>query len=782
MIIPFKRKVMANIRRQRQTACECPSDISTEVGHDLEKSGLNWSDVKRYGWHVISTSEAGAFDKLKETIGFTSYNGCSILKACSQVLVIPYPQGNFSRVRLYPPLDSTKYLQPVGITPSPYILPEIAGIKEKPHKPVIITEGEKKALCLVKNGFNAIGLPGVWCFKNKRQDLPLLKELEEWNWKGRTVHICFDSDAKDNANVVQAEIELGLNLYARGAKVFVIRLPQPDHQNKLGVDDYIAEYGTEAFKELYEGARPLVEAYPVDYYNEVIKRIAVLADANILMCGQVELITNCLSKTWKIKKSAIDKDIGKLVKPQDQGGTSIVEELKPDEGEVNGAEIANEIMECLKEHVYLDNEAQYIAITLWIFLTYCFERFNILPMLLITSPTMRCGKTTLLSVLRSLVNRSLVASNISPAAVYRTVDKYKPTLLLDEADTGLAENEELRGIINAMHTKDTAFVIRVGSKDMNFEPERFNTFCPKVVAMIGQPVCTWIDRSIQVKMERKPSDLRLKKLPIDYYKEKQTLRQRLLKWASGLNVPKILDNNFDLVNNRAEDNWGPLIYISTTLGDGWFEKAREAMFMMEQREEDEDLRIELLRDVKTFLDESGARKVFSRELVEYLNGLEDRPWCDYNHGRGVTMAWMSRQFKTFGIQSKYIRRDGTVARGYSKNNFKKVFTLYLPDKSVTLLQPRNDKGFHGFQSVTKKENVALKNAPNYPINQQCNTVTLSKEGIKEKKIFQVIKPFAWNGEEYSTGDSITTNNFTEQQLKVLEDAGHIKHKENGEVI
>jgi len=247
-------------------------------------------------------------------------------------------------------------------------------------------------------------------------------------------------------------------------------------------------------------------------------------------------------------------------------------------------------------------------------------------------------------------------------------------------------------------------------------------------------------------------------------------------------VPEVLDSNFGLVNNRAEDNWGPLIYISTTLSGGWFEKAKEAMFMMEQREEDEDLRIELLRDVKAFFDESGARKVFSRDLVEYLNGLEDRPWSDHNHGRGVTASWMSRQFKTFGIQSKYIRRDGTVARGYSKNNFKKVFTLYLPDKSVTLLQSRNGKGFHGFQSVTKKENVTLKNAPNYPINQQCNTVTFSKGGIKEKKIFQVIKPFAWNGEEYSTGDSITTNNFTEQQLKVLEDAGHIKHKENGEVI
>jgi len=782
MIIPLRKKVLANIKRQEQTACECPSDISTEIRYDLEKSGLNWGDVKRYGWHVISTSEAGAFDKLKTILGFTSYNGCSILKACSQVLVVPYPQGNFSRVRLYPPLDSTKYLQPVGITPSPYILPEIAGIKEKPHKPVIITEGEKKVLCLVKNGFNAIGLPGVWCFKNKRQDLPLLKELKEWDWKGRTVYICFDSDAVFNPDVRKAEIELSLNLYARGAKVFIIRLPQPDHQSKLGVDDYMTEYGTEAFKELYEGARPFVEAYPVDYYNEMIKRVASLADASILMHGQVELITSRLSKTWKVKKSAIDKDIGKLVKPQDQRGTSIVEELKAYEGEVDGAEIADEVMECLKEHVYLDNEAQYIAITLWVLLTYTFEKFNILPMLLVTSPTMRCGKTRLLTILEGLTNRALVASNISPSAVFRTIEGYKPTLLLDEADTGLAENEELRGIINAGHTKRTAFVIRAGSKETNFAPERFNTFCPKVVAMIGQPVNTWIDRSIHIKMERKPSNLRVKKLPNNYYKEKQILRQKLLKWASGLNVPEVLNSNFDLVNDRAEDNWGPLIYIASTLSDGWFEEAREAMFMMEQREEDEDLRIELLRDVKAFFDESGEKKVFSRNLVEYLNGLEDRPWGDYNHGRGVTASWMSRQLKMFNIQSKSIRKTETVAKGYSKSNFKKVFALYLPEKKVTRLQCSNHAGFHGFQKVTKGENVTFKNAPNYPINQQCNGVTFLKGGIKEKKIFQVIKPFAWNGMEYSTGDSITTDSFTEQQLKVLEDAGHIKHKENGEVI
>ena len=758
-------------------------NIPQEIEDDLKKSSLTWGDVVKHNWKVINTSDPDAFNKLKAILGFTSYNGENILKGCNYILFIPYFGHDFSRVRLYPPLDGVKYLQPKNITPAPYILPQVAEIENKPHRPVIITEGEKKTLSLIKHNYYAIGLPGVWCFKNTKQNLPLLKELEEWNWKGRTVHIVFDSDAEDNVNIVKAEIELGLNFYARGAKVLIIRLPQPDHQNKLGVDDFIAQKGIDAFKELYNGAVTFFEAYSVDYYDEMIKRIAVLVDANILMHGQVELITSRLSKTWKVKKSAIDKDIGRLVEPQDQGETLIVEDLKPYEGEVSGAEIADEVMECLREHVYLDNKAQYIAITLWVLLTYTFEKFSILPMLLVTSPTMRCGKTTLLTILEGLTNKALIASNISPSAVFRTIEKYKPTLFLDEADTGLAENEELRGIINAGHMKRTAFVIRTGSRDVNFEPEKFNTFCPKAIALIGSPSNTWKDRSIHIKMERKPNNLRFKKLPNNYYKEKQILRRKLLKWASGLNVPEELESNFGLVNDRAEDNWTPLIFIAMRLGNAWLKKAKEAMLAIEQGREDDDFRIELLQDIKIFFDESGEKKVFSRDLVEYLNGLEDRPWIDYNHGRGLTASWMSRQLKTFGIQSKSIRKNETTAKGYSRGDFRKVFALYLPDKNVTTSHYSNHAGFHRFQNVTKGENVTFKNAPNSPINQTCDDVTFLKGGVEEK-FFQyvVTKPFSWNSRDYLRGDIISLGDFTREQLKVLKDGAYIKCDEEGELF
>ena len=61
------------------------------------------------------------------------------------------------------------------------------------------------------------------------------------------------------------------------------------------------------------------------------------------------------------------------------------------------------------------------------------------PVLGITSPTPECGKTTCLTLLGALVPRACPASNITTAALFRAVEKWQPTLLIDEADTFLEE-------------------------------------------------------------------------------------------------------------------------------------------------------------------------------------------------------------------------------------------------------------------------------------------------------------------------------------------------------
>jgi hypothetical protein len=103
------------------------------------------------------------------------------------------------------------------------------------------------------------------------------------------------------------------------------------------------------------------------------------------------------------------------------------------------------------------------TLALWILHTYAFHLRAVSTYIGIESPEKRCGKTTLLSVLSKLVNRPIAAANISPPAFFRVIQDTQPTLLIDEADTFLQGNDELRGILNAGYTPDTAIVWRIAN-------------------------------------------------------------------------------------------------------------------------------------------------------------------------------------------------------------------------------------------------------------------------------------------------------------------------------
>ena len=113
----------------------------------------------------------------------------------------------------------------------------------------------------------------------------------------------------------------------------------------------------------------------------------------------------------------------------------------------------------------------------------------------------------------ALVPRLLLAASITAASVFRAVDRFAPTLLIDEADTFLSHNEELRGIINAGHTRSTAKVIRtVGD---NHDPKVFSTWSAKGIALIGRLPETLEDRSILITLRRKRPGETVERLPRD---------------------------------------------------------------------------------------------------------------------------------------------------------------------------------------------------------------------------------------------------------------------------
>src|SRR5262249_17680748 len=152
---------------------------------------------------------------------------------------------------------------------------------------------------------------------------------------------------------------------------------------------------------------------------------------------------------------------------------------------------------------------------------------------------------------------------------------WHPTLIIDEADTFLAENEELRGILNSGHNRRNAFVVR--SVGENFDPKQFSTWAPKAIAKIGKLPPTLYGRSIRLELQRKTADETVKPLRADRLEHLKPLLQKAARWAAD-NINALREADPELpkeLHGRAADNWRPLIAIADRAGGEWPKRARE---------------------------------------------------------------------------------------------------------------------------------------------------------------------------------------------------------------
>jgi hypothetical protein len=231
-------------------------DVRRMMLDKLDGSGLDEKDAKVLSLEPFTGSEAKKLGNLPAY--FAGFR-------------IPYfdLEGRRTKFWRYRYLESTKvgfdalttkkplrYAQS-GKSVNEIYLPPVAGtnwkmIAASSDIPVVITEGELKAACATRNGTPTIGLGGVWCFKSTSARFPLLPQFKEFAWKGRTVYICYDSDAVTNPQVMSAENALARELTMLGAEPMIVRIPQGPPNVKIGVDDYIVEEGINAFRELLD--------------------------------------------------------------------------------------------------------------------------------------------------------------------------------------------------------------------------------------------------------------------------------------------------------------------------------------------------------------------------------------------------------------------------------------------------------------------------------------------------------------------------------------------------
>ena len=366
-------------------------------------------------------------------------------------------------------------------------------------------------------------------------------------------------------------------------------------------------------------------------------------------------------------------------KPREAQGQAITfQDPDPWPEEVDGDRLLDDLYGTYSRFLALpDGAAESLA--LWTLHAHTYDAGDVSPILALLSPERRCGKTRALQLMDALVPRPLLASNVSPAALFRTVEKFRPTLLVDEADTFLRMNEELRGILNGGHTRRGAVVIRTVGDD--HEPRAFHTWAPKAIALIGALPPTLEDRSIAISMRRRMATERIESLRIDRLVELESLRRQASRWArDNMESLRAADPGIPPgLNDRAADNLRPLLAIADLAGGRWPERARQvALLVSGQGEEGETIRVQLLADIRRVFKGKATDKMSSRDLVFGLIALEGRPWGEWRAGRPMTQVSLARMLRPFSIHPHMLRVGQETGRGYCVEDLEDAFSRYVP--------------------------------------------------------------------------------------------------------
>jgi hypothetical protein len=327
------------------------------------------------------------------------------------------------------------------------------------------------------------------------------------------------------------------------------------------------------------------------------------------------------------------------------------------------------------------------AVALWSVHTFLLDIFQVTPRLAIYSAVKGCGKTTLIDVLSHLVYRPQRSDNVTAAAIFRLVEKCRPALLVDEADTFLRDSEDLRGILNSGHRKGGTVIRTVGD---DFEPRAFSTYAACAVALIGKLPDTLHDRSIVVSLQRKRPDERVREYRVNCTSELDTFSQQGARWAAdnAIKVGRLDPNVPSRLFNRAADNWRGLLSIADAAGGEWPERARNAATLMQEAAGDDDNRIRLLADIRTAFDEAEVGQLPSTDLAGALGRMEGSPWAEYGTtGKPITPNRLARLLKAFKVAPSDIWWAGKALKGYHRDQFEGLFSVYIPD--ITPPQPRD---------------------------------------------------------------------------------------------
>ena len=437
-------------------------------------------------------------------------------------------------------------------------------------------------------------------------------------------------------------------------------------------------------------ADPVVREIGEDVAEESAALGVELAALAELTTFGYDKVRKAKAKELGVRVTSLDDAVERLRGDGGRGpsGSEIVfPEVEAADSVLPGSDILDRIADRTRKHVVM-TDVQRDSAALWTMHTHCHDAAEHSPILIFESPEPACGKTTAMHTVSKMVPRSLETSNVSVPALFRLVEKYKPTIGVDEADTFATDNDELRGLLNSGHDRESAQFIRLVGDASNYEPRAYATWSPKMMALLGKRLHpTLISRAIRLVLQRAAEDEEktiepLRKASVDL----RYLAGQAAGWARD-HLEALSKAEPELpagLRGRDADNWRPLIAIADAAGGDWRERARAAALALVDKDEGRTWGNLLLGDLRNLFDQVGVDGViFTEELLKLLPEIPDRPWGDMR-GKPITAITLGKLLrpyrdKTLPKTSTTVRRGKTTAKGYHREWFYEIFqTISCP--------------------------------------------------------------------------------------------------------
>lgn len=726
---------------------------------------------------VRDASDAEARDLL----GIHGYSGCDL-----SGVVFPYrhPLTGAAvghRLRLGRPLAEPKYLMEQGCR-SLFVAPAPKDWITDVTVPVVLVEAEKSALALMalaeRDGRKlvAIATGGCWGWKRNagKRDLPdgggepvtaPSPTVELLNLQAREATIVFDSNANVKPEVRAARRALAAELEGRGAQVKIAEVPLLAGVN--GPDDLVAVSGDDATLAMLDTAVPwaaAARAAAEGFCDELVglagaakkkadpalfvRAAAAVQDGPLrdLLIGRVAaarlpgFTRSSLERQVAVARGAAESE-RKAAAEAARRGRLLSEN-------VAGAALLNGIGGVLRKfHRHTAN--QNVALALAVLHSWCYTAFAYAPIVHITGPAKRCGKSLLMDLLKLLVWLPWKTASTSKASLVSRCAR-GCTLLLDEVDQALKGEKEfvaaLVAALNSRYETGNPASIMVPGKDGAWESKDFDLFGPTVIGGIGALPDTVADRSIPIALKRKSrseSTERFRKLGVQA--EFGDLADGCAAWAAQ-HTDALRAAHPELpeaLNDRQQDICEPLLAIADLAGGEWPELARKALVELCAGEaaEDDNIGARLLGDVRRIFfpkdDEGNALpplgRIASKDLAEALGGIETSPWPEWKNGKPLTPPQLARQLGKFGISPRNFRQSGgSVLKGYAITDFTDAWARYLtPDRGPgePPSPPATDSNrYTATTRVNKGESGDFASATGNPCSGTENTVSANEYG------------------------------------------------------